>query len=109
MSKPAAMRRRMTMMTNRSPRRPRRRWWPWSALWIFAAVGHALGNAPHQPTPSPAPAAGVIPQLAPTSLPVEQLLMGHASVETTAQYDHSSEEAKRTAAVSLIYTPYRQR
>jgi site-specific recombinase XerD len=42
-------------------------------------------------------------------LPVVQQLMGHASVQTTAQYDRSSEETKRTAAVSLIHTPYRQR
>jgi site-specific recombinase XerD len=42
-------------------------------------------------------------------LPVVQQLMGHASVQTTAQYDRSSEDTKRTTAVSLIHTPYHQR
>jgi site-specific recombinase XerD len=41
-------------------------------------------------------------------LPVVQQLMGHASVQTTAQYDRSSEDTKRTAAQSLIHTPYRE-
>jgi hypothetical protein len=90
-----------------SARRSRHRFGPWPARWILAAVGHALGNAPHQPAPSPVPAAVVIPQLAPTSLPVVQQLMGHGSVETTAQYDRSSQETKRHAAVGLIHTPYR--
>jgi site-specific recombinase XerD len=40
-------------------------------------------------------------------LPVVQKLMGHANIQTTAQYDRSSEDAKRTAAVGLIHTPYR--
>jgi hypothetical protein len=34
--------------------------------------------------------------------------MGHASVQTTAQYDRSSEDTKRSAAQSLIHTPYRE-
>jgi hypothetical protein len=43
------------------------------------------------------------------ALPVVQQLTGHASVQTTAQYDRLSEETKRHAAVGLIHTPYRQR
>jgi hypothetical protein len=44
---------------------PRRRWWPWPALWILAAVSHALGNAPHPgPAPMSQPAPVVeVPQL----------------------------------------------
>jgi site-specific recombinase XerD len=41
-------------------------------------------------------------------LPVVQQLMGHSSVQTTAQYDRSSEDSKRKAARGLIHTPYRQ-
>jgi site-specific recombinase XerD len=39
---------------------------------------------------------------------VVQQLMGHANIQTTAQYDRSSEDTKRTAAVGLIHTPYRR-
>jgi DDE superfamily endonuclease len=41
-------------------------------------------------------------------LPVVQQLMGHANVATTAQYDRSTEETKRSAAVGLIHTSYRR-
>jgi hypothetical protein len=37
----------------------RRRWWPWPALWILAAVGHAVGNVPH---PQPAAILQPVPE-----------------------------------------------
>jgi hypothetical protein len=48
-------------------RRLRRRWWPWPALWILAAVGHALGGAPH---PQPAPIPASVPMITPAAAPV---------------------------------------
>ena len=39
-----------------------------TALWILAAVGHALGNAPHSqidPVPAPPSLAIQVPQLTP--------------------------------------------
>jgi hypothetical protein len=39
-------------------------------LWILAAVGHALGNAPHpQPAPIPQPVPLVVPAPGPVPTP----------------------------------------
>jgi hypothetical protein len=39
-------------------------------LWILAAMGHALGNAPHpQPAPIPAPMIEVPQQVVPSDRP----------------------------------------
>ena len=43
------------------------RWWPWPLLWILAAVGHALGNAPH---PQPAPIPQPVPVVTPAPVPI---------------------------------------
>jgi hypothetical protein len=57
-----------TVRQHDAPRR--RRWWPWPALWILAAVGHALGNTPHpQMAPPLHPAPVVTPAPAPTLAP----------------------------------------
>jgi hypothetical protein len=56
-----------------NPPRPRRRFGPWPILWIFAAVGHALGNAPHpQITPGQQlvlVVTPVMPQVVPSDRP----------------------------------------
>jgi hypothetical protein len=53
-----------------APSAPRRRWWPWSMLWVLAAVGHSLGNVSHpQPPPIPQPVPIVAPAPVPHSVP----------------------------------------
>jgi hypothetical protein len=57
-------------MTRRASR-PRRHGWPWPMLWILAAVGHALGGAPHpQSVPLPPPVILAPQQLTPTPQPL---------------------------------------